>query len=233
MEIAGPLVPGTFVRRENRFRALVEVEGRVTAAHVPNSGRLWELFVPGRTVYLRPAAAAHRKTAFDLVLVRVGDRLVSLDARLPPLLFAEALQQGRLAEFRGCRLAGREVALHGHRIDLVLACPAGHCWVETKSVTLVVGGTALFPDAVTARGRNHVEALRERVAAGERAAVVFVVQRDDAARFRPHDESDPAFGAALRRAAATGVEVYAYTCHVSDARIAIARPIPVVLEGER
>lgn len=230
MEIRGPLVNGSFVRRENRFRALVEVNGRLAAAHVPNSGRLWELFVPGRRVCLRPSAAPHRKTAFDLVLVDVDGRWVSVDARLPPHLFAEAVQEGRLAAFQGCAVERQEVPLAGHRIDVVLTCPKGCCWVETKSVTLVLDGFALFPDAITARGRSHVEALQQVVAGGERAAVVFVVQRDDATCFRPHDESDPAFGAALRRAAAAGVEVYAYTCSVSENHIAIVRPIPVVLE---
>jgi len=94
---------------------------------------------------------------------------------------------------------------------------------------LVEEGTALFPDAVTARGRRHVEELARAVALGDRAAVVFVVQRDDATRFAPHDASDPLFGQALRLAAAAGVEVYAYTCRVSEQEVCIDRPIPVML----
>jgi sugar fermentation stimulation protein A len=101
--------------------------------------------------------------------------------------------------------------------------------VEAKSVTLVEGGTALFPDAVTARGRRHLEELSRAVASGDRAAVVFVVQRDDAQRFAPHDESDPAFGAALREAAGAGVEAYAYACRVAESEVSIVRPLPVVL----
>lgn len=230
MEIPGPLVPGRFLRRENRFRALVEVAGRPEWAHVPNSGRLREIFTPGRTVLLRPVAAAHRKTRYDLVLAQLGDVWVSLDARLPAKVFLEAVRAGRVPEFVGYHTFREEVPLDSSRIDLLFEGQAGRCWVEAKSVTLVVDGAGLFPDAVTARGRRHVEALQAAVARGERAAVVFVIQREDAVCFRPHDASDPDFGKALRRAAAAGVEVYAYTCRVTEREILLHRRVPVLLE---
>jgi len=230
MRITARLVEGTFVRRDNRFRATVKVAGREVAAHVPNSGRLHELFAPGRPVLLAPASAPHRITDYDLLMVRLGSRLVSLDARLPGRLFEEAVLAGALPEFAGYRHVEREVVFGGSRLDLRLSGDRGVCWVETKSVTLVEAGTALFPDAVTARGRRHLGELTRAVAAGDRGAVVFVVQRDDAARFAPHDESDPAFGAALREAAKAGVEVYAYACRVSEDEVVITRSLPVVLE---
>ncbi len=229
MKIRGPLVSGIFVRRDNRFRATVEVDGRAVAAHVPNSGRLWELFLPGRRVLLRPAEAAHRKTSYDLVMVDVDGRLVSLDARLPGPLVAEAVREGRLPEFRDYARVHEEVRLDDSRIDLMLEGEAGRCWVEAKSVTLVVEGVALFPDAITARGRRHVETLARVAARGERAAVVFVIQRDDALAFSPHDASDPAFGQALRDAVRAGVAVYAYTCHVTTTQITLAHRVPVRL----
>ena len=64
---------------------------------------------------------------------------------------------------------------------------------------------------------------------GNRAAVVFVVQRDDAERFAPHEEADPAFGQVLRQAARSGVEVHAWRCRVSREAIRLAEAIPVVL----
>lgn len=229
MNIRGPLVSGIFVRRDNRFRATVEVDGRLVAAHVPNSGRLWELFVPGRRVLLRPVKAVHRKTSFDLIMVDVDGRLVSLDARLPGPLVAEAVRGGHLPEFQAYTQVHEEVRLDDSRIDLMLEGETGRCWVEAKSVTLVEEGVALFPDAVTVRGRRHVERLAQAVARGDEAAVVFVIQRDDARAFSPHDASDLAFGQALRAAARAGVAVYAYTCHVTTTQITLARRVPVRL----
>lgn len=226
-----PLVRGRFVRRDNRFRATVLVDGREAWAHVPNSGRLTELFVRGRSVWLAPAEAPHRKTGYDLKLVEHpvpgrGEVLVSVDARLPNPLFAEALTSGRLPDF-SCATFAREVVLGDSRLDFCLEGDDGTCWVETKSVTLVEEGTALFPDAPTARGRRHLRELQTAVAAGERAAVVFVVQRLDARSFAPHPTADTAFGDTLRTVAASGVDVRAYVCDVSHTTIAISHEIPV------
>ena len=228
-----PLVRGRFVRRDNRFRATVVVDGREAWAHVPNSGRLSELFVRGRSLWLAPADAPHRKTGYDLKLVEHpvpgrGDVLVSVDARLPNPLFAEALAAGRLPAF-SCASFAREVGLGDSRLDFCLDGEDGACWVETKSVTLVEEGTALFPDAPTGRGRRHLRELQAAVEAGERAAVVFVVQRPDARSFAPHPTADPAFGDTLRAVAAAGVDVRAYACDVSRTTIAISHEIPVCL----
>jgi len=45
-----PPLAGRFVRRDNRFRVTVEIEGEPVAAYLPNSGRLAELLAPGRPV---------------------------------------------------------------------------------------------------------------------------------------------------------------------------------------
>ncbi len=76
-----PLLPACFIRRENRFRAIVEMDGRLLAAHVSNSGRLGELCTPGATVWVAPFAdQAGRKTACHLALVAYAGVLVSVDA---------------------------------------------------------------------------------------------------------------------------------------------------------
>ena len=93
-----PLVRGRFIKRDNRFRATIEVDGQTAWAHVPNSGRLQELFTPDRPVWLSRAAAAHRKTDFDLKLVDYDGVLVSVDARLPNPLFAESLAVRQFAQ---------------------------------------------------------------------------------------------------------------------------------------
>jgi sugar fermentation stimulation protein A len=224
-----PLIPGRFVRRDNRFRATVEVEGESVAAHLPNSGRLTELLTPGRACWLAQFDDPRRKTRFDLTLVEHPHTLVSVDARLPNALFAEALAAGGLEPFRAYDRSEREVRLGESRIDFRLGGAAGVCWVEVKSVTLVdePGRVARFPDAPTARGARHVRELTAAVSRGQQAAVVFVVQRADALRFAPHDRADADFGSALREAADAGVGVYAWTCGVSLWAIAIDRQIPV------
>lgn len=222
------LIRGHFVRRDNRFRATVRVDGRETWAHVPNSGRLTDLFLPEQPVWLAPSTRPNRKTRYDLKLVECATGLVSVDARLPGPLFAEALAAGQVRDldFHAVR---REVIYRDSRLDFCLTSANGVCWVETKSVTLVEDGVALFPDVPTERGRRHLLVLKEASAAGHRALVVFVVQRPDARCLTPHAAADPAFSTTLCEAVEAGVEARAYTCQVSQERIAIAAEIPVVL----
>jgi len=231
MKIAAKPIPATFIKRDNRFRVTARVEGHPVGVHLPNSGRLRELLVAGRRVLLAAAQAPGRLTAYDLLMVDLDGTLVSIDARLPSHLLYETLQAGRVEEFAGYAQVRREVAYGQSRLDLVLegGPDGGRCFIEVKSVTLVKEGVALFPDAPTQRGRRHLGELARARAEGHRAAVVFVVQRDDAIRFSPHDEADPAFGQALREAAQAGVEVYAYKCRVSEEEVALDAPLPVAI----
>ena len=224
-----PLVASRFVERVNRFRVTISIEGTKVDAHLPNSGRLTELLTPGRACWVAPASGPGRKTAYDLRLVAYEGVLVSVDARLPNPLVAEALEGRRLEPFQASQQFEREVVLGKSRVDFRLQMPESPLWLETKSVTLVEEEIARFPDAPTTRGARHVRELMEAVGSGDQAAVVFVVQRPDAGCFAPHDHADPAFGRALRRASEAGVEVYAWNCCVTTERVSIAYRIPVDL----
>ena len=229
MKLHPQLVEARFLTRLNRFAALVEMEGREVMVHIANSGRMGELLVPGRRLLLTPAAGEHRKTRLDLSLVDLGTTLVSADSRLPNGLVAEALADGQLPQFQEYPEIRREVRYGDSRLDLLLEGPAGRCYGEVKSVTLVVDGIGLFPDAPTSRGVKHLKELSRAVAEGHRAAVVFIVQRADAVAMSPNDAADPTFGAALRAAQAAGVEIYAYNCAVSPSEIRLASPLPIKL----
>ncbi len=231
MRIEQPLLRGRLIARENRFRARVRLGSKEVAAHVPNSGRLSELFRRDQRVLLAEARAPHRVTDYDLLMVSLPSTLVSIDARLPNRLFHEAVHGGALPEFEGLPLIDREVSYGHSRLDFSLRSEDNEnsCLVEAKSVTLVQAGIGRFPDAVTERGRRHLRELEQACRQGKRAAAVFVIQRDDACAFAPHDESDPAFGSVLREVASHGVEVYAYTCRVTPEVVVIRERVPVLL----
>lgn len=230
MRLSIQLVEGIFLSRLNRFTVLADVSGTRSLVHLANSGRLHEVLVPGARIYLRPAARPGRKTGYDLALVRLGERLVSMDARLPGPLVHEAMLAGRLSGLESyCRIR-QEVCYGAHRLDLLAENGDGQCLIETKSITLVVNGCALFPDSPTLRGAQHMETLLRFRQEGGQAAVIFVVQRDDAEAFSPNDQTDPVFGSALREAARGGVMVRAFLCRVSLAEVCLDREIPVQLD---
>ncbi len=225
-----PLVEGRFIKRLNRFAALVDVERREYLAHVPNSGRMGELLVPGFRVLLAPAPQrTSRKTSFDLALVDTGRALSSADARLPNKLVAEALKRRRLPQFADYPVARGEQVFGESRLDFLLEGPEGKCYVETKSVTLVEDGVGLFPDAPTIRGVKHLRSLMAAREEGHQAAVVFVIQRADAEAFAPHDVADPLLGETLREAHDAGVMVWSYRCDVTERSIELADAVPVIL----
>lgn len=125
--------------------------------------------------------------------------------KVPNQIMREALSSGEVPEFSGYELVRSEPAYGNRRLDFLLAGEK-FCLVEVKSCTLVRDGIALFPDAPTERGRRHLQELARARQEGYRAGVVFVIQREDAKLFMPNDETDPAFGAALRKVVARGVE---------------------------
>ncbi len=216
------------VDRPNRFLGVVEVQGSEEMCFIPNPGRMHELMVPGKRVYLLEKRGEHRKTRYDMVLVEHGGVMVSVDSRLPNKVVAEAVDAGRLREFRSYAVERTEPVFHDSRLDLVLSDGEERVMVETKSCTLVEEGMALFPDAPTKRGTRHMGALMKALEGG-RAAVVFVIQRGDALEFRPNDGTDPVFGEALRRAASMGVEVYAYVSEVSLQGVEVRERVPLRL----
>ncbi|GAW93010.1 DNA/RNA nuclease SfsA [Calderihabitans maritimus] len=224
-----PLVPATVVRRMNRFVAAVKVGDGEARAHVPNSGRLEELLTPGNRVLLQRQLGSHYRTAYRITLAYAPGTWVSVDASIPNRLLHEALEKGLLSEFQGYNRVLKEQTYGSSRIDFVLeGLGKPKVLLEAKSVTLVQDGIGRFPDAPTARGRKHLLELLNMVGEGNRAAVVFVVQRCDARGFMPNDATDPAFGRLLRRAHRYGLEVYAYRCRVEETGISLQDRIEVI-----
>ena len=219
------VVKATFLARPNRFIAHVELGGKVEICHVKNTGRCRELLVPGAEVWLERGQNPGRKTAWDLIAVRKGERLINMDAQAPNKVFAEFAPH-----FAESLTAIRPEYTYGDsRLDFCLESPNGLHLVEVKGVTLEEDGHARFPDAPTERGVKHLQELIRAVEEGHRSSAVFVIQMEDVLDFAPNDVTHPAFGAALRRAAAVGVEVAAFNCRVTPDSLEIIGRVPVVL----
>jgi sugar fermentation stimulation protein A len=181
----GQTFPAIFIKRLNRFAGLVDLDGRQVKVHIPTSGRLGELLVKGAAVRLKPGNSPGRRTEFSLLLVRMQNTWVSVDAQLANRLVGKALKNNEWLPFGDCRFVRSEPAFAGGRFDFLLAESGRDVYVEVKSVTLVEGETDLFPDAPTERGRRHLEKLAALAQKGCRCAVIFVAQREDAKYFAP------------------------------------------------
>ena len=221
------VVSGHFLARPNRFVAKVKINGQIKTVHVKNTGRCRELLIPEVEVFLEKGSNPNRKTAYDLIAVRKGERLINMDSQAPNRVFREwAAEGGFLPEVTAIR---SEYSYGESRLDFCLETPEGLHFVEVKGVTLEENGAARFPDAPTERGIRHIRELQRAVEEGHDATLFFVVQMADIASVAPNDETHPAFGAALREAAAAGVRVRAYDCNVTPDSLTIRREVSVIL----
>ncbi len=233
MRFPDPLLPGTLVRRYKRFLADVTLQsGEAVTAHCANPGAMTGLNAPGIEVWLSPARNPDRKLRYSWELARIGSGLVGINTMHPNRIVAEAIEGGAIGELTGYDAMRREVKYgRNSRIDLLLQSDRRpDCYVEIKNVHLKRDGRAAeFPDSVTARGAKHLAEMTDMVAAGARAVMVYLVQREDCDVFRIAADIDPTYAAALDRARAAGVEAVCYACRLSTEAIEVDGPLPLAL----
>lgn len=220
------MVPGIFLDRPNRFIAHIEIRGTTEVCHVKNTGRCRELLPTGARVWCQDAAAPTRKTRYDLICVEKGPRLINMDSQAPNLAAGEWLAAGGLGPIENLRPETK----HGtSRFDFSFTLNGKPCFLEVKGVTLETDGVCAFPDAPTQRGTKHLQELTTLAQAGYGAYVLFVIQMADVVCLRPNDATDPAFAAALRQAAAAGVQILAMDCQVTTNSMTLRNPVEVRL----
>ena len=215
---------GIFRARPNRFIAIVDIDGTDTVCHVKNTGRCKELLIPGCTVLLEQADHPARKTPYDLIAVYKGERLINMDSQAPNAVAADYLAH----RFPTATIR-REVFYGDSRFDFHVENGAEKWYIEVKGCTLEIDNIGYFPDAPTERGVKHIRHLIRAAEEGYRAAILFIIQMEGVAAIRPNDVTHPAFGAALRDAAAAGVEVWATDCVVTPDTLTHKHPVPVQL----
>lgn len=216
-----------FLCRPNRFIAHVLLNGREETVHVKNTGRCRELLTPGALVYLVKSDNPARKTAYDLVAVCKGARLINMDSQSPNHILAEYLPHSGL--FSGPIQITPEFTHGDSRFDFLVEEGDRRHLIEVKGVTLEQDGLAKFPDAPTERGVKHIHGLIRAKEEGFVTWLVFVVQMEGIHTLMPNDETHPAFGEALREAAQAGVHILALGCHVEPDGAEIGYRVPVLL----
>lgn len=225
------IMNGRFISRQNRFTAQVEIGGKPQAVHVKNTGRLRDLLVPGAEVWLEKSGNPSRKTLYDLVSVRKGERIVNVDSQLPNAAAGEWILSGAFRP--DIRLVKREVTYGNSRFDLYVeyeeAGQLRRAFMEVKGVTLEQDGVVRFPDAPTERGIKHIRELELCRCDGYEAYLLFVIQMKGVRFFEPARDIHPEFAGALREAAGNGVCVLARDCEVTPDSMRIRDMVEVRL----
>ncbi len=195
--------------------------------HVKNTGRCKELLPAGAEVYCVYDAKPTRKTAYDLVAVRKGDRLINMDSQAPNAAFKEWAASGK---FIGeTDFIKPEYKWGNSRFDFMLRLGDKKILVEIKGVTLEIDGACYFPDAPTERGIKHINELITAKEDGYEVYIIFVIQMKYVTYFSPNNATHPEFCEALRKAEESGVKILAYDCLVTENSMEIHDKVPVIL----
>lgn len=227
-----PLEKGTLLKRYKRFLADIELEdGRRVTAHCPNSGSMLTCSEPGSPVLISRSENPNRKYPYTWELVFTNNVWVGINTNVPNRLVYEAIAAGIIPELTGYDEIKREVKYgENSRIDVLLSKNSRRCYVEVKNVTLAQDDVAYFPDAVTKRGKKHLDELMAMVRLGDRAVMFYLVQRADASIFKPAQHIDPLYSQTLKEAVANGVEILVYQAKVTPAEITLGPPLPYKLD---
>lgn len=221
------IIEGRFQSRPNRFIAYVDIAGHEEKVHVKNTGRCQELLKENVQVYLEKSNDPERKTAYDLVTVKKGNRLINMDSQAPNAAVKEWLSLGGL--FSDIIEIKPETTYGNSRFDFFVQTKTDKIFIEVKGVTLERENVVLFPDAPSERAVKHVHELMKAVEEGYKAYVLLVVQMENVKYFEPNRQMQPAFADALIQARAAGVQVLAYDCNVTEDSMNINKPVPVKL----
>lgn len=195
---SGELLRVRFIKRPNRFVVVCETEaGRRVSAHMPNPGRLRELFLPGARLLLAAPPKENPARRPTVVAVLRGERPVLLHTQWNNRVARCLLERRLVPGWEDLEVVRAEVPVGRSRFDFLLHGPGGDMLVEVKSCTLFGAGSAMFPDAVTERGRRHLLELSELSRTGQRCGVLFLAHSPDVVRFMPDYHTDPAFSQTL------------------------------------
>jgi sugar fermentation stimulation protein A len=204
------LIPGKLIKRYKRFLSDVMLDsGDVVTAHCPNTGTMRACSEPGRKVYLSFHDNPKRKYKYTWEVIEMPVSIVGVNTMIPNRLVYHSIKAGQIETFAGYDEIRSEVKVgEKHRLDLMVSKNGTErCYIEIKNCSLVENGIAYFPDAVTVRGRNHLIELQRLAASGFRTMMFFLINRMDAALFKPADHIDPDYGKELRKAYKNGVEI--------------------------
>ena len=200
------ILKATYIGRPNRFVVTLDLNGESVLAHLPNPGRMWELLFTGVTMYIVPHDKPDAKTKYRVVGIERDGVVIMLDTNYSNDVAQHLIENKRIPGWEEWRVVRREytVKLHGtsSRFDLLLTNDKGDEFLlEVKSCTLFSKTGAMFPDAITERGRKHLLHLKELQNEGYHTGVLFLVQWDQAQWFLPDYHTDLEFAKTFKEVA--------------------------------
>jgi sugar fermentation stimulation protein A len=113
----------TFLRRPNRFTLVCRQNGKIVQAYLPNPGRMWELLLPGATVYLERAPSSQGKgkdkMPYTAVAIQKEDHPVMVHAHRTNDLANDLIGKDLIPGLKGAQVVRREIKKGRSRFDFL------------------------------------------------------------------------------------------------------------------
>lgn len=191
---------------------------------------------PGALVELSYSDNPNRKLNWTLERVDMGQGWIGVNTNRVNKIIVQFIEDGDVLALTGYQNIRTEPnyspsGFKKSRFDILLES-SGHpsCYVEIKNATLYENDTMKFPDAVTTRGKKHLELLKHAVDAGYRGVIFFAVNRPEGEIFKVTSEIDPEYYRALKIAHNAGVEIIAFRIRHTVDGVEPAGVMPVSLD---
>ncbi len=188
------LKQATLIKRVNRFVVECNINGKKIYAHLPNSGSLMEYMIPGEKIYLKQNNGLNRATQWSTVAIEKDGFPVFIQSAMTNSIVEQLLNESKIEEFKVWKVLKREIKYGSSRFDLLLSNRKEKLLIEVKSCTRWGSKIAMFPDAITERGRKQIIELSMADYAG---GVFFIVHTPKVDYFLPDYHTDLSFSETL------------------------------------
>tara|TARA_Y100001970_G_scaffold61123_1_gene78021 strand:+ start:16850 stop:17548 length:699 start_codon:yes stop_codon:yes gene_type:complete len=232
MDFENELIPGVLVKRYKRFFADIKLKNKIITAHCPNSGSMLNLLEKGNPVWITKSNNEKRKLLYTLQIIEVKKIKFCVNTHITNKIVKESLENKQLTELREYNLIRPEKKFGNNtRFDFLLynSKKDKKAFLEVKSVSLVrKDGHAEFPDAITSRGKKHLESLIMANEQGFESYLMFLIQIENCKSFRIASDIDPEYYEVFKEALKKNVKLLCYDCKFSNKGIEINDKIKIL-----
>ena len=221
------LLSGVFIKRYKRFLVDVILKSKKLTVHCPNSGSMLGLLSEGNNVWISKSDNLKRKLQYTLEIIQVNKTMIGVNTFNTNKIVFEALSNRKIKELLKYDKIESEVKFGSNsRFDFLLSNKKEKCFLEVKNVTLSRKvNIAEFPDAITSRGKKHLEELIKAKSRGYESFMLFLIQRNDCDNFKISEDIDPLYYAALNKAKKYGVKMLCYDCKINNKEVILNKKI--------
>ena len=232
MDFENELIPGVLIKRYKRFFADIKLKNKIITAHCPNSGSMLNLLEKGNPVWITKSNNEKRKLLYTLQIIEVKKIKFCVNTHITNKIVKESLENKQLTELREYNLIRPEKKFGNNtRFDFLLynSKKDKKAFLEVKSVSLVrKDGHAEFPDAITSRGKKHLESLIMANKQGFESYLMFLIQIENCKSFRIASDIDPEYYKVFKEAMKKNVKLLCYDCKFSNKGIEINDKIKIL-----